>query len=199
MSANSGAHLAIGSSSLNLPSSISISAAAEVTGLVIEAMRNRVSRVIGWSRAMSRRPVVLTWAISPLRQIRVTAPDRSPAPTTPSRTAGARASASWSKPLSVAPASSMPYSRWCSVIGWRDDSGEKPAGLRRPCVKTGTPICGAAAESGGEPKSSLRLLEQRNSTVSFQDRVFTQPEGGGESRSAAVLNERIHRRQRGAP
>ena len=35
--------------------------------------------------AMSRIPMVLTWAISPLRHRRVTKPDRSPASTTPCR------------------------------------------------------------------------------------------------------------------
>ena len=44
---NSGSHFATGSVSASLPSSTSVIAAATVTGLVIEAMRNMVSRCIG--------------------------------------------------------------------------------------------------------------------------------------------------------
>ena len=47
MCANSGAQRAIGSSSANRPSSTSMSAAVEVIGFVIEAMRKMVSRSIG--------------------------------------------------------------------------------------------------------------------------------------------------------
>ena len=90
MPENSGAHLVIGSSSFSRPSSISMRARIEVRGLVMEAMRNIVSRVMGLSAAMSRLPRVLSWTISPLRQIRVTKPDRSPASTTPCRAPGIR-------------------------------------------------------------------------------------------------------------
>ena len=78
MPANSGIHLVIGSSSLSLPSSISISAATEVTGLVIEAMRKMVSRVIGAPASMSRWPSARNCSSWPPRQISVTAPERSP-------------------------------------------------------------------------------------------------------------------------
>jgi hypothetical protein len=101
MSASSGSHRVTGSSSLSLPSSISIRAAIEVTGLVMEAMRKRVSRVIGSPASTSRRPTVLTWAISPLRQTRVTKPERSPASTTAWSAAGICASPASTKPPCV--------------------------------------------------------------------------------------------------
>ena len=54
MSASSGNHFATGSASANFPSSSSAIAAATVTGLVIEAMRNSVSRCIGRRASTSR-------------------------------------------------------------------------------------------------------------------------------------------------
>ena len=54
--ASSGRILPTGSSSSSRPSSTSCIAATEVTALVIEAMRNTVSRVIALPRARSRRP-----------------------------------------------------------------------------------------------------------------------------------------------
>ena len=54
MSASSGNHFATGSVSANFPSSSSAIAAATVTGLVIEAMRNSVSRCIGRRASTSR-------------------------------------------------------------------------------------------------------------------------------------------------
>ena len=54
MSANSGSHLVTGSVSASLPSSISVIAAATVTGLVIDAMRKMVSRCIGRPASTSR-------------------------------------------------------------------------------------------------------------------------------------------------
>ena len=51
---NSGSHFATGSASASLPSSTSVIAAATVIGLVIEAMRNMVSRCIGRRASTSR-------------------------------------------------------------------------------------------------------------------------------------------------
>ena len=54
ISDSSGSHFATGSVSASLPSSTSVIAAATVTGLVIDAMRNMVSRCIGRRASMSR-------------------------------------------------------------------------------------------------------------------------------------------------
>src|SRR5258706_4335387 len=133
MSANSGAHLVIGSVSVALPSSISIIIATDVIGLVIEAMRNSVSRCIGWPFSMLRWPWTVTWAISPWRQIRVTAPERSPPSMAPVRASGARARACWSKPRRVPVSPSMVF----SVGGRANDNPESWPGLWRPRVKHG--------------------------------------------------------------
>jgi hypothetical protein len=58
---NSGANRAMLSSSANLPSSSSMSAAVLVMGLVIDAMRNSVSRSIGSLAAISRQPMPAAW------------------------------------------------------------------------------------------------------------------------------------------
>ena len=51
---SSGSHFVTGSVSASLPSSTSVIAAATVTGLVIDAMRNIVSRCIGSPASTSR-------------------------------------------------------------------------------------------------------------------------------------------------
>ncbi len=101
MLANSGSHLVIGSESAILPSSTSISAATEVIGLVIEAMRKSVSRCIGAPVSRLRLPMTLNWISSPLRQTSVTAPDRSPSTTTPSSIIGIAASFSAENPFAL--------------------------------------------------------------------------------------------------
>ncbi|CNI19992.1 Uncharacterised protein [Mycobacterium tuberculosis] len=52
--ASSGTQRVIGSRGVSLPSSTRLIAAATVTGLVIDAMRNNVSRLIGWPASTSR-------------------------------------------------------------------------------------------------------------------------------------------------
>ena len=97
MFANSDAQRVMGSSRRILPCSISIIAAAVVTGFVIEAMRNSVSRCIGDFASMSRWPSTLTDRTDPSFQVRVTTPDRSPRSTkgfSPSATAANLGSAS---------------------------------------------------------------------------------------------------------
>ncbi len=54
MSANSGSQRVIGSRNASLPSSTRLIAAATVTGLVIDAIRNMVSRRIGSPASTSR-------------------------------------------------------------------------------------------------------------------------------------------------
>ena len=54
ISDSSGTHFATGSLSVNLPCSTSVIAAATVTGLLIDAMRNMVSRCIGKRASTSR-------------------------------------------------------------------------------------------------------------------------------------------------
>ena len=84
---NSGAQRAIGSVRANRPSSSSMSAAVEVTGLVIEAMRNRLSCSMGSPTSLSRDPTHARWTISPSRQTIVAAPASAPAITSASRAA----------------------------------------------------------------------------------------------------------------
>src|SRR5262252_9298739 len=69
----------MGSFSANRPSSNSMSAAAEVIGYVIEAMRNSVSRSIGSLASTSRHPTPAAWITLPARQTSVAAPASSPA------------------------------------------------------------------------------------------------------------------------
>ena len=76
--ANSGSHRAIGSRRLSAPVSTNAMAAATVTGLVIDAMRNTVSRCIGRLASMSRWPISLTCSTFPRCQTSVTAPESSP-------------------------------------------------------------------------------------------------------------------------
>ena len=83
----SGAQRVIGSSRRKRPSSKSISAAVDVMGFVIEAMRKMVSRVIGSPAAMSRQPTHATSAPSPSRHTSATAPASFPASTTAPRAA----------------------------------------------------------------------------------------------------------------
>jgi hypothetical protein len=109
MFANSGAQRVIGSVRESRPSSISIRAATVVIGFVIEAMRNRVSRAIGAPVSRFRLPWQSSWTISPFRQIRVTAPARSPASITPDRTPRARARASISNAAEAVVAPSMMF------------------------------------------------------------------------------------------
>ncbi len=101
MSANSGAHLVIGSSSRIRPWSTSVRAVATVTGLLIEAMGKIVPRSIGSLRSISRRPAVWISAMRPLRQTRVTTPGKSPVAMAFS--AGARTLASPSEEKPPAP------------------------------------------------------------------------------------------------
>ena len=54
ISDSSGSHFATGSVRANLPSSMRVIAAATVTGLVMDAMRNMVSRCIGRRASTSR-------------------------------------------------------------------------------------------------------------------------------------------------
>ena len=56
--ANSGRYFATGSATLSLPSSCSIRIATPVTGLVMLAIQNKVSGLIGRLVATSARPVV---------------------------------------------------------------------------------------------------------------------------------------------
>ena len=79
MSAISGNHVATRSVSASAPSSISVIAAATVTGLVIDAIRKRVSRCMGSLASTSRYPSSLTCSTSPPRHTSVTAPASSPA------------------------------------------------------------------------------------------------------------------------
>jgi hypothetical protein len=58
-----------------------MSAAVEVIGFVIDAMRNRVSRSIGSSASTSRQPTPAAWTTLPPRQTSVAAPASSPAST----------------------------------------------------------------------------------------------------------------------
>ena len=61
-----------------MPSSISISAITEVTGLDMEAMRNRVSRRMGVPFSMSWKPRASLCNTFTSCQVRVTTPERSP-------------------------------------------------------------------------------------------------------------------------
>ena len=79
ISAISGSHLLIGSVSASLPSSASAIAAATVTGLVIEAIRKRVSRRIGRPASISAEPISLTCSTFPRCHTHVTAPEIRPA------------------------------------------------------------------------------------------------------------------------
>ena len=65
--ANSGRYFATGSVTLSLPSSCSMRIATPVTGLVIEAIQNSVSGVIGRFAATSAKPVVSRWSDLVLR------------------------------------------------------------------------------------------------------------------------------------
>src|SRR5215470_12606456 len=56
-----------------------MSAAVEVIGFVIEAMRNKVSRSIGSLASTSRQPIPAAWITLPARQTSVAAPASSPA------------------------------------------------------------------------------------------------------------------------
>ncbi len=56
----------------------SINAATEVTGLVIEAMRNSVSGRIGACVSISLQPISSACTISPWREVSVTTPASSP-------------------------------------------------------------------------------------------------------------------------
>src|SRR5262245_26786383 len=58
-----------------------MSAAVEVMGFVIEAIRNRVLRSIGSLASMSRQPTAAVWTTLPSRQTNVAAPARTPAST----------------------------------------------------------------------------------------------------------------------
>ena len=57
---------------------MSIIAAMDVIGLLIDAIRNSVSRVIGVLAAMSRQPMADACTISPRRHTSVDAPARLP-------------------------------------------------------------------------------------------------------------------------
>src|ERR1019366_8127370 len=131
MLANSGSHLVIGSSSFSLPSSISISAATVVTGVVIEAMRKMVSRAIGVLVSRLARPLVVTWAISPLRHKRVTTPESRPWSITPCMAGPILASSSRENPLTFTAPSSM----GSLLEGFPDDNEDFAAGLWRRRVK----------------------------------------------------------------
>ena len=63
----------------SLPSSIIIMIATPVTGLVIDAMRNTASFVIGFLDSMSVTPAASRCAIRPWRATSVTPPLISPA------------------------------------------------------------------------------------------------------------------------
>ena len=78
---NGDAQRVMGSSRSNRPSSSSIKAAVEVTGFVMEAIRNKVSRSIGGLASTSRQPTVAAWTTLPSRHISVAAPARAPAST----------------------------------------------------------------------------------------------------------------------
>src|SRR5262249_5496633 len=56
-----------------------MSAAVEVIGFVMEAMRNKVSRSIGSLASTSRQPMPAAWITLPARQTSVAAPASSPA------------------------------------------------------------------------------------------------------------------------
>ena len=81
---NSGAQREIGSDSAMRPSSTRVSAATDVIGFVIEAIRKIVSGSTGRPASRSRHPTQACWTTSPPRQIRVVAPARPPALTTAS-------------------------------------------------------------------------------------------------------------------
>ena len=74
--ASSGRNASTGSSSLSLPSSTSMSVAAAITGLVIEAMRKMVSRLIE-GPPNDRVPTAST-CTSPCRLTSATTPGMSP-------------------------------------------------------------------------------------------------------------------------
>ena len=73
-SANSGRYFATGSATVSLPSSCSMRIAAPVTGLVIEAIQNSVSGVIGRFAATSAKPVASRWRTLSFATTTVTAP-----------------------------------------------------------------------------------------------------------------------------
>lgn len=89
-------YLLTGSSSLNLPSSNKIIIATPVIGLVIDAMRKIVSRVIG--RVSSRLPQVRTATIRPWRISSVAMPLTSPRSTMPAMVSSSRFNRSVEKP-----------------------------------------------------------------------------------------------------
>ena len=76
-SANSRRYFATGSATVSLPSSCSMRIATPVTGLVIEAIQNRVSGVIGRFAATSAKPVASRWSTLSFETTTVTAPATS--------------------------------------------------------------------------------------------------------------------------
>ena len=76
-SAKPGRYFATGSETFSLPSSCSIRIATPVTGLVIEAIQNSVSAVIGRFVATSAQPVVSRWRMRSFETTMVTAPATS--------------------------------------------------------------------------------------------------------------------------
>jgi hypothetical protein len=75
--ANAGRYFATGSEAFSFPSSWSIRIETPVTGLVIDAIQNSVSAVIGRFAATSARPVASRWRRRSLDTTAVTAPDTS--------------------------------------------------------------------------------------------------------------------------
>ena len=99
-----------------MPSSISISAATEAIGLVIDMMRKIESRSIGLPASMSRLPLVVTWATSPLRHTSVTIPDNRPWSTIACMAGPISPNSSRESPLTfTAPSSMKPSPRYARL------------------------------------------------------------------------------------
>ena len=99
-SANDGMYFATGSVRASAPSSYSIMAATEVTGLVIEYQRQRVSVSTGRPDSMSRRPYDPTCTSLPPRLTVSSQPGSSPSSTYRAKCRSIRASRPASNPAS---------------------------------------------------------------------------------------------------
>ena len=161
MPASSGSRSSTGSSNRRTHSSTRIIAATAVTGLVIEPIRQMVSRAMGWLPSMVRLPMHSTCA-SPRRLTTVIRPGRAARSTCPAMTSCMRASRAFQSPeLLIEPATWL-WSRCRPAPGcgrWAD--------RHRPWNSSAAQLYGDRDTRRGPPASLLPA--RRRSSVLLAD------------------------------